>query len=290
MEENEVLTNETTGTELNEEDFDAGWDDSDDAFDGGSQTVEPDEEPTASAEKSEPPSAGSSEKEPTAEAKVEPQDKQEQLYTLRNKVSGDRQVTLEEMHNLAEMGADYGRVKQERDDLRAYKTEADPAYQLVKAAAQRSGMTVTDYLDYVRKQELMQTGINEQTAAAQVAMERQKIAMDAFQEQKRKEQEAARRAKEEVERKEEARRAEIVAFRQSFPDVKPESIPQEVWNQVRSGVPLVAAYAMHHSKSLEAELAAERQNKAAREKTPGSMTTAGEKVKDIYDDGWYDDD
>jgi hypothetical protein len=160
---------------------------------------------------------------------------------------------------------------------------------LVKAAAARSNMTVPQYLEYVRKQELMSTGINEATAQAQVELEKQRAEINAIQEEQRKVLAEEQRKKEEEERQAEARREDINKFRQSFPDVDAGKIPEEVWAQVRSGLPLTAAYALHKARALEAELAAERQNKEARAKSTGSMTTAGEKAKDLYDDGWYDD-
>jgi hypothetical protein len=160
---------------------------------------------------------------------------------------------------------------------------------LVKSAAARSNMTVTQYLDYVRKQELMSTGINEATAQAQLEIEKQRAEINAIQEEQRKVLAEEQRKKEEEERQAEARREDINKFRQSFPDVDAGKIPEEVWAQVRSGLPLTAAYALHKARALEAELAAERQNKEARAKSTGSMTTAGEKAKDLYDDGWYDD-
>lgn len=286
MNEAEVMATETEVTQMSDSDFDAAWGDDDTGFDSADQTVEKDEveEPAAEENKPEAPAV----EEPPEDVEVQ-ESKTEQLYTLKNKVTGDRSVTLEEMQALAQKGSDYDRVQQERDQLRAYKTEAEPAMALVKAAAARSNMTVPQYLEYVRKQELMSTGINEATAQAQVELEKQRAEINAIQEEQRKALAEEQRKKEEEERHAEARREDINKFRQYFPDVDAGKIPEEVWAQVRSGIPLTAAYALHKARALEAELAAERQNKSARDKSPGSMTTAGEQTKDIYDDGWYDD-
>lgn len=286
MNETEVMATETEVTQMSDSDFDAAWGDDDTGFDSADQTVEKDEVEEPVAEENKPEAPAVEEPPEAVEAK---ENKTEQLYTLKNKVTGDRSVTLEEMQALAQKGSDYDRVQQERDQLRAYKAEAEPAMALVKAAAARSNMTVPQYLEYVRKQELMSTGINEATAQAQVELEKQRAEINAIQEEQRKALAEEQRKKEEEERQAEARREDINKFRQSFPDVDAGKIPEEVWAQVRSGLPLTAAYALHKARALEAELAAERQNKEARAKSTGSMTTAGEKAKDLYDDGWYDD-
>jgi hypothetical protein len=285
MEENVAMTTESQEV-MTDADFDAGWSDDDTADVGVDQ---PDEEvaeqPAEEEQKAEP------KEEPTEKAEdTVPVEQEPQRFALKNKVTGDKWVTLEEMKALAQKGDDYDRVQQERDQLRNYWKESEPAMALVRKAAEKSGFaTIGEYLDYVRKQELMQTGINEQTAQAQIAMEKQKAEMDAILEQQRKEKDAEAQVKAENERRMEARRAEINAFRQNYPDVKAEAIPREVWDMVKNGTPLVAAYSMHRMKALETELAAARQNKAAREQSPGSMKTAGDQTKDIYDDGWYDD-
>lgn len=286
MNEAEVMATETEEIQMSDSDFDAGWDDNDSGFDSADQTVEKDEAEEPVVEEKEPEAPDVEKQTADVEAK---DGTQEQLYTLKNKVTGDRNVTLEEMQALAQKGSDYDRVQQERDQLRAYKAEAEPAMALVKSAAARSNMTVTQYLDYVRKQELMLTGINEETAQAQLEIEKQRAEITAIQEEQRKVLAEEQRKKEEEERQAEARREDINKFRKSFPDVDAGKIPEEVWAQVRSGLPLTAAYALHKARALEAELAAERQNKEARAKSTGSMTTAGEKAKDLYDDGWYDD-
>ena len=149
--------------------------------------------------------------------------------------------------------------------------EADPALELVKSYAQRNGMSVGDYLDYCRKQELIATGMNEQDAAARVSMEkeradlaRQRAEIQAYQDQQNS---VLKHAQQQAQ----ARKQDIEAFYQSYPGVDPKSIPPEVWGAVRGGDTLTNAYTRWENKRLQAELAAERQNKANRDKTPGSL-------------------
>jgi ribosomal protein L12E/L44/L45/RPP1/RPP2 len=190
---------------------------------------------------------------------------------------------------MAQKGWDYDKVREERDQLRAYRDEANPALSFIKALAQKSNMSVSDYIDYCRKQELMNAGINEATAQAQINIEKQQAAIDAAQAEQRAAQEEAQRKQEAEERKKEEQRADLVRFMQAFPDVKAESIPKEVWASVQKGIPLTTAYTMYKNRALEAELTALKQNAEARERTPGSMNTAGEKHIDPDFDGWDDD-
>lgn len=71
---------------------------------------------------------------------------QPELFTLKNR-DETRQVTRDELVAMAQKGWDYDHVRQERDQLRQYRQEADPALELVKSYAQRNGMSVGDYLD-----------------------------------------------------------------------------------------------------------------------------------------------
>ena len=195
---------------------------------------------------------------------------QPELFTLKNR-DETRQVTRDELVAMAQKGWDYDHVRQERDQLRQYRQEADPALELVKSYAQRNGMSVGDYLDYCRKQELIATGMNEQDAAARVSMEkeradlaRQRAEIQAYQDQQNS---VLKHAQQQAQ----ARKQDIEAFYQSYPGVDPKSIPPEVWGAVRGGDTLTNAYTRWENKRLQAELAAARQNKANRDKTPGSL-------------------
>lgn len=220
--------------------------------------------------------------EETAKAKPE-------LFTLKNR-DETRQVSREELIALGQKGWDYDRVRTERDGLRQYRQEAEPALSLVKAFAEKSGMSVAQYVDYCRKQEIMQRGVNEATAQAQLDLEKQQAALAAQQAQVQAETQARQRAQAEQARRAQARQAEMSTFLSTYPDVKPDSIPKEVWAQVAQGVPLTTAYTMHRNQTLEAELAAERQNRENQRRSPGSLKTEGDGGQDELDAIWYSDD
>lgn len=154
--------------------LEAAWAEGEDAMveDGAHETAD---QPEDAKQQADQPAAPETETPPEQSAEEEMAD-QPQLFTL--KYRGEQlQVTQDEMVALAQKGRDYDTVRQERDQLLQYRQEADPALELVRSYAQRNGMTVGDYLDYCRRRELMSQGINEQTANAQIAVEKQQAAL-----------------------------------------------------------------------------------------------------------------
>lgn len=211
---------------------------------------------------------------------------QPETFTLKY-LGQEKAVSREEAVSLAQKGMDYDRIRTERDELRQYRQEADPALGLVRSYAERNGMSVPEYIDHCRKQELMAQGVNEQTAAAQVAVEKQQAQLQehtaALEAQRQREAVLARQAQE----REETRKRDIASFLETFPEVKADSIPKEVWEMVTKGQPLVSAYTLYQNRQLQAELAAERQNKRSAATTTGSRSTAGaESTKNIFDRAW----
>ena len=88
-------------------------------------------------------------------AAEEQQADQPELFTIKNR-DETRQVTREQLVAMAQKGWDYDTVREERDQLRQYRQDADPALELVRSYAQRNGMTVGDYLDYCQNRSLLQ--------------------------------------------------------------------------------------------------------------------------------------
>ena len=209
-----------------------------------------------------------------------------ETFTLKH-LDETRQVSREEVVTLAQKGMDYDRIRAERDQLRQYREESDPALNMVKSFAQRNGMNLGEYVDYCRKQELMAQGVNEQTANAQIAVEKSRAAMEAAQketETQRQQQEAEERAARE---KAEARDRDMADFLEKYPQVKAADVPAEVWEKVAAGESMVGAYTMYRNKQLEAELAAERQNRRNSASTTGSRAASGtESAGNIFDRAW----
>ena len=261
----------TTANTFDDAELEAAWAEEEDAMveDGAHET---EDQPEDAQQQADQPAAPETETPPEQSAEEERAD-QPQLFTL--KYRGEQlQVTQDEMVALAQKGRDYDTVRQERDQLLQYRQEADPALELVRGYAQRNGMTVGDYLDYCRRRELMSQGINEQTANAQIAVEKQQEA----------EADQARQ-------RQEAQRKDFAAFLGAYPGVKTTEIPKEVWEKVAQGESLVSAYTMHRNRQLEAELAAERQNRKNQQRTTGSLSDpAGGDRQDDIDRWWNEDD
>ena len=274
--------NETNETPILDDDLDAAWaDETPEAQEPEQPQAHPAPEAPQAAE---PPAAPEEQEEKPAEAD------QPELFTLKNR-DETRQVTREELVSMAQKGWDYDTVRQERDQLRQYREEADPALLMVRGYAERSGMTVEQYLDLCRRQELLSQGVNEQTADAQIRLEKQQTILEA---QTRAAQEARQRQEAEAQKAQEAqaaRRKDMEDFMAAHPGVKGADIPNEVWAQVAAGKSMTTAYTEYENKQLKAELAAERQNKANAQRSPGSLTNPqGEDTRSELDKIWYSDD
>lgn len=274
--------NETNETPILDDDLDAAWaDETPEAQEPEPPQAHPAPEAPQAAE---PPAAPEEQEEKPAEAD------QPELFTLKNR-DETRQVTREELVSMAQKGLDYDTVRQERDQLRQYREEADPALLMVRGYAERSGMTVEQYLDLCRRQELLSQGVNEQTADAQIRLEKQQTILEA---QTRAAQEARQRQEAEAQKAQEAqaaRRKDMEDFMAAHPGVKGADIPNEVWAQVAAGKSMTTAYTEYENKQLKAELAAERQNKANAQRSPGSLTNPqGEDTRSELDKIWYSDD
>ena len=90
--------------------------------------------------------------------------------------------------------------------------------------------------------------------------------------------------------RERAREMEMERFLAAYPEVKAADIPREVWQQAAAGVPLLTAYAMHENRQLKMQLAAERQDRLNRQRTPGALGSHSGGELDELDRMWDEDD
>ncbi|MBQ8207863.1 MAG: hypothetical protein IJZ89_03915 [Clostridia bacterium] len=88
-----------------------------------------------------------------------------------------------------------------------------------------------------------------------------------------------RRKNDELRRELEERKAlsgrlesEISEFSEMFPDVALTDIPESIWAEVKSGLPLSAAYARHERKRVLGEKRAAEINNTVRESSSGSVS------------------
>lgn len=84
------------------------------------------------------------------------------------------------------------------------------------------------------------------------------------------------------------RQRSFMRFAREYPQVKPETIPAEIWQDFIAGRgDLVGLYALHENRQLKAQLALERQARENRSKSTGSRATAGSTLSAL-DADWYD--
>ena len=269
--------------------LDSAWADEGSGWEAADEAQIPEaDQPEGGQQPADQPAATETDTDPAQQEAAAPAD-QPELFDIMYRGQKE-QLTREQMITMAQKGRDYDTVRAERDQLRQYRSEADPALELVKGYAQRNGMTVPEYLDYCRTQELMRGGMDEGAATQTLQFEKRKAELDAQQAQIDAQQAQQNSALQKARQQQEERRRDMDAFLKAYPGVKAESIPKEVWAKVAGGDSLVNAYTMHENQRLQAELAAERQNKENRQRTPGSLGANSGAEMDEIDRLWADDD
>ena len=268
--------------------------------DDGNQTEEETSEETAEAneeeqEPSEEPEepAGQPEAEPTKEQKEEP----EELFDLKfNKEI--RKVNRQEVTELAQKGLNHDRILEQRDHLQQenaellkFKQENEAIIGLLDAAAQKSGTDRNTFLQSVRENAYVSQGLSRDAAHERVLRE------DA--EQRLSRTEKADAEKQQAQQGQElARQQDIERFLKLYKDVDPNTIPKEVWDDVRNGETLVSAYGRYENRQLaesnrklQESINALKQNEKNKQKSIGSAKTEGkETAKDPFLEYLFSDD
>lgn len=260
--------------------------------DDGNQTEEETSEEAAEAneeeqEPSEEPEepAGQPEAEPTKEQKEEP----EELFDLKfNKEI--RKVSRQEVTELAQKGLNHDRILEQRDHLQQenaellkFKQDNEAIIGLLDAAAQKSGTDRNTFLQSVRENAYVSQGLSRDAAHERVLRE------DA--EQRLSRTEKADAEKQQAQQGQElSRQQDIERFLKLYKDVDPNTIPKEVWDDVRNGETLVSAYGRYENRQLaesnrklQESLNALKQNEKNKQKSIGSAKTEGkETAKDPF--------
>ncbi len=260
--------------------------------DDGNQTEEETSEEAAEAneeekEPSEEPEepAGKPEAEPTKEQKEEP----EELFDLKfNKEI--RKVSRQEVTELAQKGLNHDRILEQRDHLQQenaellkFKQDNEAIIGLLDAAAQKSGTDRNTFLQSVRENAYVSQGLSRDAAHERVLRE------DA--EQRLSRTEKADAEKQQAQHGQElARQQDIERFLKLYKDVDPNTIPKEVWDDVRNGETLVSAYGRYENRQLaesnrklQESINALKQNEKNKQKSIGSAKTEGkETAKDPF--------
>lgn len=244
-------------------------------------------EETAGEGGTQEPSVSSQEDRVGAESKSAPQNAD--TFTLKvNKE--EKSYSREEVISLAQKGADYDRVKeqlgQSRQANQQLQTQLDSqkeAMDVLTEIAKDSKVELPQLLDELRMGLLRKQGLSDDAA-------RERIARD-----KAEKENAALKAAQTQTRETTAQRAqrEVADFRQAYPDVSLEKgLVDKLMGDVQGGMSLTEAYRKYESAQkdariaeLEAQIAAEKQNKTNRSSSPGSQRdSGGKRTKSDFDD------
>ena len=223
------------------------------------------------------------------QAETQPKADAPKMWTLRH-MDEVRQVGEADMVVLAQKGLDYDRIRGKYD-------ESKPVMELFGTFAKQAGMSVTDYLSYIRTQAKQASGMSEAEAKWAVDLEDREAAVSAKEAAEAQRQGAANQAAQARAAADARRSADIAEFQKLFPDAAkdPKAIPQEVWANVRSGMSLVSAYSKYAvdqanaaRQAAEQKAAASAQNRRNADRATGSMQSAGENTgsKDPFLEGW----
>lgn len=211
------------------------------------------------------------------------------MWTLRH-LDEVRQVGEPDMVALAQKGLDYDRIREKYD-------ESKPVMELFAGFAKQAGMSIPDYVSYIRTQAKKANGMSEAEAKRAVELEDREAAVSAREAVEAQRQNGANQAAQARAAADARRSADIAEFQKLFPDAAkdPKAIPQEVWSAVRGGMTLVSAYSKYAvdqaraaQQAAEQKAAATEQNRQNAARSTGSMQSAGENTgsKDPFMEGW----
>ena len=209
-----------------------------------------------------------------------------------------KQYTRQQVTELAQKGLNYDHVTEQRDrlqqeiaDLTKFRDENSAILDTLRAAAEASGKSVPEYLTSIRTNLLIAQGISPETARERILREDAEQRLHSQQ----KAEEAAASSKRDAEQRQ---KDDIARFQKKYKDVDPKTIPQEVWEAVRSGELLTDAYGDYQRRELERQLreaneklAIRAKNESNRQKSLGSLqSTKQETGKDPFLEGFLSDD
>jgi hypothetical protein len=183
--------------------------------------------------------------------------------------------SLEDLINGYQKGLNYDKKVQELENLQNSKAET-----YLKKKSAELGMTVDEYMDQVeqyekrqqeeqdqeRLEEMIENGVPEDVAKEVIATAELRRQLQ-LKENELKE-------KEEASKKKEKENQEYEDFLKNFPDVDPNKIPKEVFEDAANS-DLSSAYMKYKMKDLENQLKIAKQNQENAESTVGGVTDTG---------------
>ena len=196
--------------------------------------------------------------------------------------------SLEDLINGYQKGLNYDKIQEKLENLQNSKAET-----YIRNKADELGITVDEYMDQVedyekkqkeerereRLEEMVENGVPEDLA-------REVIATAELRKQlQQKENEL--KEKEEASRQKEKEDKEYEDFLKNFPDVNPDDIPKEVFEDAENS-DLSTAYMKYKLKDLENKLKVAKQNEENSASTVGGVTDTGPTKENHSDDPFLD--
>lgn len=231
--------------------------------------------------------------EPTAEAQEQTDGSEEadqpELIELKH-LGQTVRVTPEQLNVYAQMGLDYQRIREDRDAARKEVERLTAMETFLKELAAPQGISVEDLIDGARAEVLAKKEhLNKDVALQRIKLDRERKAFEAQKDQQKKEAQA--KSQEEAKRQE-----QFLRFARTYPKVKPNDIPKDVWDAFKDGEDLVNAYARFENRELrekvsklESQLETAKKNSENKRRSAGSQRSAGSASEmDEFDRAWYD--
>lgn len=231
--------------------------------------------------------------EPTAEAQEQTDRSEEadqpELIELKH-LGQTVRVTPEQLNAYAQMGLDYQRIREDRDAARKEVERLTAMETFLKELAAPQGISVEDLIDGARAEVLAKKEhLNKDVALQRIKLDRERKAFEAQKDQQKKE--ARAKSQEEAKRQE-----QFLRFARTYPKVKPNDIPKDVWDAFKDGEDLVNAYARFENRELrekvsklESQLETAKKNSENKRRSAGSQRSAGSASEmDEFDRAWYD--
>lgn len=219
------------------------------------------------------------------------------LEALSQKVKyNGESVKIESIDDLVtnfQKGLNYDKKQEQYENLQNSKVE-----QYVSKKAKELGMSVDEYIDQVenyereqekakekaRLEEMINNGVPEDVAKEVIATSQLRKQLQ--------EKENALKEQEEKTKKENDKNKQYADFVEKFPNVKPEDIPKEVFENAQNSN-LVSAYKDWLIKDLETKLQIKEQNEKNAKSAIGSVTETGttqkQKAIDPFLEGFDED-
>ena len=230
-----------------------------------------------------------------ADQPTETEVRNEDTFSLKY-MGEEKSFTREEVVPLAQKGMDYDRVKgqleEARNSLKEYEQikgdlakRNDQLYWLEELAKEQN-QTLDDLIEVTQAQVMARkTGQNIEVCKGIVKNQRLERELKA----RESKLNATTDQNEKI-------KSDIDAFMKAYPDLAadPKNLPQEVWDAVKAGEPLLNAYRAYEIKQLRAQLEqqkAEAEKKLQKEinksRSTGSMSTKGKKTEDDFFDSLW---